>query len=177
MSINIFLIYNIYYLCCLCIDFYDLSGCCGCLFVVYVRRFIYKFLNVCPFDYTALAGSGKVGPVNQVNRTSWVAVVVPVDHPKSVRIYNKCRSSTLTNKAVGLYDGPCPNLIRNVKVRILVPLDYMFGIFQPFDLTSLPDGRLAVCQMRMLLNNFDIVFSPVYTVGQFCIQRISLTMF
>ena len=26
------------------------------------RRFIYKFLNVCPFDYTAVAVSGKVGP-------------------------------------------------------------------------------------------------------------------
>ena len=24
--------------------------------------FFYKFLNVCPFDYTAIAGSGKVGP-------------------------------------------------------------------------------------------------------------------
>ena len=28
--------------------------------MVYIRRFIYKFLNVCPFDYTAVAGSGKV---------------------------------------------------------------------------------------------------------------------
>ena len=35
---------------------------CGYCFVVYIRRFIYKFLNVCPFDYTAVAGSGKVGP-------------------------------------------------------------------------------------------------------------------
>ena len=30
--------------------------------VVYIRRFIYNFLNVCLFDYTAVAGSGKVGP-------------------------------------------------------------------------------------------------------------------
>ena len=44
--------------------FYDLSAWGGCWFVVYIRRFIYKFLNVCPFDYTAVAGSGKVGPVN-----------------------------------------------------------------------------------------------------------------
>ena len=29
--------------------------------------------------------SGKVGPVNQVNHTSWVAVVTPTDRPKSVR--------------------------------------------------------------------------------------------
>ena len=61
MSLNVFLIY-IYYLCCLCIDFYDLSAWCGCWFVVYIRRFIYKFLNICPFDYTAVAVSGKVGP-------------------------------------------------------------------------------------------------------------------
>ena len=40
---------------------------------------------MCPFDYTAVAESGKVGPVNQVNHTSWVAVVTPTDRPKSVR--------------------------------------------------------------------------------------------
>ena len=28
---------------------------------VYIRRIIYKFLNVYPFDYTAFAVSGKVG--------------------------------------------------------------------------------------------------------------------
>ena len=55
-------------------------------YVVYIRRCIYKFLNVCPFDYTTVAGSGKVGPVNQVNHTSWVAVVTPTDRPKSVPI-------------------------------------------------------------------------------------------
>ena len=38
--------------------------------------------------YTAIAGSGKVWPVNQVNNTSWVAVVTPTDRPKSVR--NRC---------------------------------------------------------------------------------------
>ena len=27
-----------------------------------IRRFIYKFLNVCPFDYTTVVVSGKVGP-------------------------------------------------------------------------------------------------------------------
>ena len=70
------------------VSIYDLSAWGGCLFVVYIRRFIYKFLNVCPFDYTAVAGSGKVGPVNQVNHTSWVAVVTPTDRPKSVR--NRC---------------------------------------------------------------------------------------
>ena len=49
------------------------------------KEVIYKFLNVCPFDYTAVAGCGTVGPVNQVNHTSWVAVVTPTDRPKLVR--------------------------------------------------------------------------------------------
>ena len=43
---------------------------------------------MCPFDYTAVAGSGTIRPVNQVNHTSWVAVVTPTDRPKSVR--NRC---------------------------------------------------------------------------------------
>ena len=43
----------------MCIDFYDPSAWGGGLLVcVYIRRFIYKFLNVCPFDYTAVAGNG-----------------------------------------------------------------------------------------------------------------------
>ena len=65
--------------------FYYLSSLCGSWFAVYIRRFIYKFLNVCPFDYTAVAGSGKVGSVNQVNHTSWVVIATPTDRPKSVR--------------------------------------------------------------------------------------------
>ena len=85
MSLYIFLLYNIYHLCFTCINFYDLSACGGCWLVVYIRRFIYKFLNVCPFDYTAVAGSWKVGAVNQVNHTSWVAVVTPTDRPRSIR--------------------------------------------------------------------------------------------
>ena len=40
---------------------------------------------MCPFDYTAVAGSGKVVPVHQVNNTSWVTVVTPNDRSKSVR--------------------------------------------------------------------------------------------
>ena len=53
-----------------------------------IRRFIYKFLNLCPFDNTAVAGNGKVGAVNQVNHTSWMAIVTPTDRPKSAR--NRC---------------------------------------------------------------------------------------
>ena len=88
MSLYIFLLYYIYHLCFTSIDLYDLSAWGGCWFDVYIRRFIYTFLNVCHFDYTAVAGSGKVGPVNQVNQTSWLAVVTPTDRPKSVR--NRC---------------------------------------------------------------------------------------
>ena len=46
---------------------------------------LYKEVYLQSFDYTAVAGSGKAGPVNQVNHTSWVAVVTPTDRPKSVR--------------------------------------------------------------------------------------------
>ena len=38
----------------------DLSAMVGCWSSVSMRRIIYKFLNVCPFDYTAVAVSGKV---------------------------------------------------------------------------------------------------------------------
>ena len=71
-DVNIY-IFAIYYLSSMLYvyRFYALSAWGGCWFVVYIRRFIYKFLNVCPFDYTAVAGSVKVGPVNQVNHTSW----------------------------------------------------------------------------------------------------------
>ena len=60
----------------------------NCWFVFYIRRFIYKFVNVCPFEYTAVAGSGKVGSVTQVNHTSWMLIGTPTDRPKSVR--NHC---------------------------------------------------------------------------------------
>ena len=86
MSLYIFLLYNIHHLCFTCIDFFDLSAWSGCWFVVYIRRFIYKILNVCPFDYTDVVGSGKVGPVNQINHTSWLVIVIPTDRPKSVLI-------------------------------------------------------------------------------------------
>ena len=40
---------------------------------------------MCPFDYTAVAGSWKVRPVNEVNHTSWVTVVTHTDRPKPGR--------------------------------------------------------------------------------------------
>ena len=41
-------------------NFYDLSALDGCWSFVSIRRIIYKFLNVCRFDYTAFAVSGKI---------------------------------------------------------------------------------------------------------------------
>ena len=41
--------------------FYDLSALVGCWYLVSIRRIIYKFSNVFPFCYTAVAVSGKVG--------------------------------------------------------------------------------------------------------------------
>ena len=40
--------------------FYDLSTLVDCWSSVSIRRIIYKFLNVCPFDYTAFVVSVKV---------------------------------------------------------------------------------------------------------------------
>ena len=74
--------------------------------MLYVYRFLWPFrlgwLLVCclykevylqifkrvSFWLHGCCGSGKIGPVNQVNHTSWVAVVTPTDRPKSVR--NRC---------------------------------------------------------------------------------------
>ena len=43
---------------------------------------------VLTLNYTAVAVSGKMGPVKPVNHTGWMAVVTPTDRPKSVR--NRC---------------------------------------------------------------------------------------
>ena len=42
-------------------NFYGLSALGGCWSLVFIRRIIYKFLHVCPFDYTAFAVGEKVG--------------------------------------------------------------------------------------------------------------------
>ena len=56
---DILLYYYMYI--CLCTTFYDISTFVGCFSSVSIKRIIYKFLNMCPFDYTAFAVSGKVG--------------------------------------------------------------------------------------------------------------------
>ena len=89
MSLNIFLIYNIYHLCCMCIDFYDLStwGCCW--FVVYIRSFNYLQIFKCvSFWLHGCCGKWEGWARKPVNQTSWLAVVIPADRPKSVR--NHC---------------------------------------------------------------------------------------
>ena len=53
---DILLYYNI----CLYATFYDLSALVGCWSSVSMKRVIYNFLNVRPFDYTDVAVSEKV---------------------------------------------------------------------------------------------------------------------
>ena len=60
MDVPIFLIYFYITIYVSVPHFYDLSVLVGCWSSVSIRRIIYKFLNVCPFDYTAVAVSGKV---------------------------------------------------------------------------------------------------------------------
>ena len=63
--------------------------CLGWLLVCRLYKEVYlQILNVCPFDCTAVVGSGKVGPVDQVHLISLVTIVTPTDRPKSVR--NRC---------------------------------------------------------------------------------------
>ena len=57
----ILLIYCFYHLTCLCNNFYGVSALVGCWSLTFIRRIIYIFLNICPFDYTAFVVSGKVG--------------------------------------------------------------------------------------------------------------------
>ena len=55
----IFLIYCFYHLTCLYNTFYDLPALVGCGSSAFIRRIMYTFLNVCHFDYTDFAVSGK----------------------------------------------------------------------------------------------------------------------
>ena len=57
----IFLIYGFYHLTCLCNNLFGLAALVGCWSSAFIMKIIHKFLNVCSFDYTAFAVSGKVG--------------------------------------------------------------------------------------------------------------------
>ena len=83
----IFLIYCFYHLTRLCNNFYGLSTLVGCSSSAFIRRIIYKFLNVCPFDYTAFAVSGEIGiPLTgQTTPIEWMlSVAILIDRRKSV---------------------------------------------------------------------------------------------
>ena len=88
MSLDIFLICNIYYLCCLCIHFYDLSAWCGCWFVVYIKKVYLQIFKCVSFWLNDYCGELGRWVRKLVNHTSRVAVVTPTDRPKSVR--NRC---------------------------------------------------------------------------------------
>ena len=86
----------------ICVAFYQLvARCCTCVLDFHSKTLQitskiltqgYRYHKLCKkwkvLPYMAVAGSGKVGPVNQVNHNSWVAIVTPTDRPKSVR--NRC---------------------------------------------------------------------------------------
>ena len=84
MDVPIYFNIMLYHYICMCTTFYDLSALVGCWSSVSLRRVISKVLNVCPFDYTAVAWA----LVNRFNNTSGVTAVTPTDRPKSVR--NRC---------------------------------------------------------------------------------------
>ena len=56
------------------------------LLVCCLHKEVYLQIFKCvSFWFHGCCGEWEGGPVNQVNRTSWVAVVTPTDRPKSVR--------------------------------------------------------------------------------------------
>ena len=59
MSLYIFDIL-FYHLTSFCNNFYGLSASAGCWSSDFIRRIIYIFFNVCPFDNTAFAVSGRI---------------------------------------------------------------------------------------------------------------------
>ena len=60
----------------------------GCWFVAYIRRFIYKIVKCMFFWLHSCCGKWEGWARKLVYHTSWVAVVIPTDRPRSVR--NRC---------------------------------------------------------------------------------------
>ena len=85
---------------------------------------------MCSFDYTAVARSGKVGPVNRFNHTSWMAVVTPTDRPKSVR--NRCvielfvELFVLSHYPFGISVGALAIVIGQIQISSFFPLTCPF---------------------------------------------------
>ena len=71
-------------------------------------------------------------------------------------------------RRLGLYDGPCPTLLRGDKVLIFVPSDCKSGLLQPSDPSSLPDGQNIACPIRMSLYIFLIY--DIYHICCTCID-------
>ena len=84
VTIYLFLIHNIFYRCCMSIDFYDLSTRGGCWFVVYIRSLFTNF-KCASFWLHSCCGKLECWARKGVNHTSWLAEVTPTDRPKSVR--------------------------------------------------------------------------------------------
>ena len=64
------------------------SGLVGYWSSVFIRRIFYFYLDVCPFITQLLWLVGMLVFRKRFNHTSWMAVVTPIDRPKSVR--NRC---------------------------------------------------------------------------------------
>ena len=88
MSLFIFLIYNIYYLYCLCIDLYDHSAWYGCCLLSISGGWFTNLFKCVSFCLHGCCGKREGWARNPVNHTSWVTVATPTDRPKSVR--NRC---------------------------------------------------------------------------------------
>ena len=85
MSLNIF--FYIYYLLTMLFVYWFLWPLCLVwLLVCCLYKEVYlQNLKCVSFWLHVCCGEWEGGPVNQVNHTSWVAVVTPTDRPKSVR--------------------------------------------------------------------------------------------
>ena len=82
---------------------------------------------------------------------------------------------TVTNKALGFYDAPCPNLLRDDKVLIFFPSDFYSGHFQP-DLSSLPDGWSSACHIRTWLYKYLIYFNLCCIYIYFMTSQIGMAV-
>ena len=82
----------------------------------------------------------------------------------STALYRTFLKHCTLTRLLGLYYGPCQNLLRGDKVQIFVPSDCYSGLLQPSDLTSLPDGRSIAYPVRMSLYIFLIYIFITYAV-------------
>ena len=101
---------------------------------------------------------------NFISLGSKMCTVWPIDHREDYRscawhFYSLVQTFPISialwqTRRLGLYDGPCPNLLRGDKVLIFVPYYCQSGLLQSSFLSSLPDGRSIACPIRMSLYIF-----------------------